>query len=102
MKRFAKFIAYHPRMITFVAILLLIPAAIGYISTFVNYDILSYLPSELDSVKGEAELDETFNSASMSFLVIEDMPSKDVAALKEKLQRWTMSAALSGLTTLPT
>ena len=87
MKRFAKFIAYHPRMITFVAILLLIPAAIGYISTFVNYDILSYLPSELDSVKGEAELDETFNSASMSFLVIEDMPSKDVAALKEKIAK---------------
>ena len=87
MKRFAKFIAYHPRMITFVAILLLIPAAIGYISTFVNYDILSYLPSDLDSVKGEAELDETFNSASMSFLVIEDMPSKDVAALKEKIAK---------------
>ena len=87
MKRFAKFIAYHPRMITFVAILLLIPAAIGYISTFVNYDILSYLPGDLDSVKGEAELDETFNSASMSFLVIEDMPSKDVAALKEKIAK---------------
>ncbi len=87
MKRFAKFIAYHPRMITLVAILLLIPAAVGYVSTFINYDILSYLPSELDSVKGENELDETFNSASMSFLVIEDMPSKDVAALKEKIAK---------------
>ncbi len=87
MKKFAKFIAYHPRMITFIAILLLIPSAIGYVSTFVNYDILSYLPGELDSVKGETELDETFNSASMSFLVIEDMPSKDVAALKEKIAK---------------
>ena len=87
MKRFAKFIAYHPRLITLVAILLLIPSAIGYINTFVNYDILSYLPGELDSVKGENELDETFNSASMSFLVIEDMPSKDVAALKEKIAK---------------
>ncbi len=87
MKKFAKFIAYHPRMITFIAILLLIPSAIGYVSTFVNYDILSYLPGDLDSVKGETELDETFNSASMSFLVIEDMPSKDVAALKEKIAK---------------
>lgn len=87
MKRIAKFIAYHPKTITIIAILLLIPAAIGYINTFVNYDILSYLPGDLDSVKGENELDETFNSASMSFLVIEDMPSKDVAALKEKIAK---------------
>lgn len=87
MKRIAKFISYHPRTITFIAVLLLIPAAIGYINTFVNYDILSYLPGELDSVKGENELDETFNSASMSFLVIEDMPSKDIAVLKEKIAK---------------
>lgn len=87
MKRIAKFIAYHPKTITIIAVLLLIPAAIGYINTFVNYDILSYLPDDLDSVKGENELDETFNSASMSFLVIEDMPSKDVAALKEKIAK---------------
>lgn len=87
MKRIAKIIAYHPKTITIIAVLLLIPAAIGYINTFVNYDILSYLPGDLDSVKGENELDETFNSASMSFLVIEDMPSKDVAALKEKIAK---------------
>ena len=87
MKRIAKFIAYHPKTITIITVLLLIPAAIGYINTFVNYDILSYLPGDLDSVKGENELDETFNSASMSFLVIEDMPSKDVAALKEKIAK---------------
>lgn len=87
MKKFAKFIAYHPKLIVTVALLLLIPSALGYINTFVNYDILSYLPGELDSVKGETELDETFNSASMSFLIIEDMPSKDVAALKKKLAK---------------
>lgn len=87
MKRIANFIAYHPKLITIIAVLLLIPSAIGYINTFVNYDILSYLPGELDSVKGEEELDETFNSASMSFLVIEDMPSKDIVALKEKIAK---------------
>lgn len=85
LNKFAKFIAYHPKLIVTIAILLLIPSAIGYISTYVNYDILSYLPGELDSVKGETELDETFNSASMSFLVVDDMPSKEVAALKEKI-----------------
>lgn len=85
LNKFAKFIAYHPKLIVTIAVLLLIPSAIGYISTYVNYDILSYLPGELDSVKGETELDETFNSASMSFLVVDDMPSKEVAALKEKI-----------------
>lgn len=63
----------------------MIPSAIGYINTYVNFDLLSYLPEELDSVKGEVELDETFNCASVSFLVLEDMPSKDVQALKQKI-----------------
>ena len=85
MKHIAKFISYHPKLVAIIAVLLLIPSAIGYINTFVNYDLLSYLPEELDSVKGEVVLDKTFNCASMSFLVIDDMPSKDVKALKEKI-----------------
>lgn len=86
MKKISKFIAYHPKLIIIVALLLIIPSALGYFSTFVNYDILSYLPDELDSVKGEVELDKTFNSAAMSFLIVEDMPAKDVQALKEKIE----------------
>ncbi len=85
MKAIAKFISYHPKTVLIIALLLLIPCALGYVNTFVNYDLFSYLPGELDSVKGEIELDEVFESASMSFLVIEDMPSKDVARLKEKI-----------------
>ncbi|MCQ2484909.1 MAG: efflux RND transporter permease subunit [Clostridia bacterium] len=85
MKRIAKFISYHPKIVALIAVLLLIPSAIGFIGTKVNYDILSYLPEELDSVKGEVILDKTFNSASMSFLVIDDMPAKDVVKLKEKI-----------------
>lgn len=85
MKHIAKFISYHPKLIAIVAVLLLIPAALGYIGTYVNYDLLSYLPEELDSVKGEVVLDETFNSASMSFLVLDNMPAKDTVKLKEKI-----------------
>lgn len=87
MKHIAKFISYHPKTIVLVALLLLIPSALGYVSTKINYDILSYLPSELDSVKGEVELDQTFKSATMSFLVIEDMPSKDIVTLKDKIAK---------------
>ncbi len=85
MKKISKFIAYHPKLIVIIAVLLLIPSAIGYFSTFVNYDILSYLPTELDSVQGEIVLDKTFNSAAMSFVIVEDTEPKDVLALKEKI-----------------
>jgi len=85
LKHVSKFISYHPKLITLVALLLLIPSALGYINTYVNYDLLSYLPEELDSVKGEVVLDETFNSASMSFLVLDNMPAKDIVKLKEKI-----------------
>ncbi|MBP9989576.1 MAG: MMPL family transporter, partial [Ruminococcus sp.] len=85
MKHISKFIAYHPKTVVIIALLLLIPAAFGYINTFVNYDILSYLPEELDSVQGEIVLDKTFNAAAMSFLLVEDMPSKDVQKLKNKV-----------------
>lgn len=85
MKHIAKFISYHPKTVALIAFLLIIPSAIGFIGTKVNYDILSYLPEELDSVEGEVILDKTFNSASMSFLVIDDMPAKDVVKIKEKI-----------------
>ena len=85
MKHIAKFISYHPKLVAVIAVLLLIPSALGYINTYVNYDLLSYLPEELDSVKGEVVLDETFNSASMSFLVLDNMPAKDIVKLKGKI-----------------
>ena len=86
MKHFAKLIAYHPKLIVIVALILLIPSAIGYVNTFVNYDILSYLPGDLDSVKGENILDQTFKSASTSFLIIDtQMPAKDITEIKQKI-----------------
>lgn len=85
-ERISRFIAYHPKTILIMATLLLIPCIFGYIDAQINYDIMSYLPEELDSVKGEVILDEVFGNAANAFLVIEDMPSKDVAAIKEKVE----------------
>lgn len=83
--RFAQFIARHPKIIILVATLLLIPSAIGYFSTFVNYDIMSYLPSEIESVQGEVILDEEFGQAADAFLVIEGMKPKDIVKLKNEI-----------------
>ncbi len=84
-ERFSKFIAYHPKLILTVALLLLIPCFFGISATRINYDILSYLPDEHDSVKGEAILDEVFGNAASAFLIVSDMPSKDVLRVKNEI-----------------
>lgn len=85
MYRFSEWITSHPKLIAFISFLLLIPSFIGFASTGVNYDILSYLPDDLESVEGEQILDNTFGIASSAMLVLENMPQRDVAALKEKI-----------------
>lgn len=74
-------------MVTFIAVLLLIPSFFGYLKTKVNYDILSYLPKNLDSVKGEDVLENTFHDAATSMLVIEGMPEWNISALKDKIKK---------------
>ena len=86
LKIIAEYIAGHPKLIVMLCLLLLIPSAIGYFATGVNYDILTYLPKDLNSVQGERILDETFHNAASSFIVMPAKDAKRVAALKEKLQ----------------
>ncbi|MBR5113501.1 MAG: MMPL family transporter [Clostridia bacterium] len=81
------FIAKHPKTIFIVATILLIPSFFGYISTFVNYDIMSYLPSSIESVQGEDMLDKEFGLAANAFLVIDDMSAKDVVKVKNEIAR---------------
>ena len=87
LSRFSRLMTRHPTVITAIAVLLLIPSAFGYARTRVNYNILSYLPERLDSVKGERVLEDTFHDAATSMLVIDGMEGKDVSAVKEKIKR---------------
>lgn len=86
-EKFADFVAKHPKLILIVGCLLLIPSAIGFLATPVNYDILSYLPENLESVQAENVLDEVFHEASNSILMIEDMDSADVLKIKQKIEQ---------------
>lgn len=86
MKKVGKFISKNKTLVLIVAIILLIPCLFGYIKTKVNYDILTYLPKNLDSTKGQELLNTTFNDASTSMLIIENMESKDIAKLKDKIK----------------
>ena len=83
--RFANWITRHTRLVLLIALALLIPSFFGYIGTRVNYDILTYLPEDLDSAKGEQILDDTFHQAASCMLIVEDMPAKDVERLKSEL-----------------
>lgn len=85
MKKIALWEAKHPKTVLLLAVLLLIPALIGYVCTGVNYDILSYLPDELESMQGEQVLDDTFNTAGISIVITEDMQPKYTLALKNEI-----------------
>lgn len=85
MKKFAHFIVKFYKQILIVSILLLIPSAIGAVSTKINYDILTYLPSDLDSMIGEQYLEKDFNLASSAMITVENMPTSNLLDLKERI-----------------
>ena len=84
--KFGKWVASHRILIIIAAVLLLIPSAFGYVSTRVNYDVLSYLPSSLETVSGQDTMVDEFGMGAFSMVVVEGMENKDVVALKEKLE----------------
>lgn len=86
MKRFGAFIAKHRNIVLIVAIFLSILSVFGMINTKINYDVLTYLPQQLDSMKGQNILDDTFASASLSMLIIDGAEPKEVSKIKEKIQ----------------
>ena len=85
MKKISRLIAKSRIFILIVAIILLIPSAIGYFNTKINYDILSYLPNDLETRKAQAILKDDFDCGSLAMLIVEGMDNKDVAKLKEKV-----------------
>ncbi len=84
--RFSKAVVKHRVLILILAVLLMIPSVLGMIATRVNYDMLDYLPEDMDTVKGQNELLEDFGKGAFSLIIVEDMPDKDVAALVEKFE----------------
>ncbi|MBP5159783.1 MAG: MMPL family transporter [Lachnospiraceae bacterium] len=68
-----------------ITLLLMIPAVFGYANTRVNYDMLDYLPDDMDTVRGQNELMKDFGKGAFSFIICEGMPDKDVAELKQKI-----------------
>ncbi len=86
MLKFGKGVVKSRIIIFIAAILLLIPSVFGYLHTRVNYDILSYLPKDIETMKGQDILVDEFGTGAFSTFVVDGMSNKDVSALKEKIE----------------
>lgn len=84
--KFGKWVARHRIVILIIGVLLLIPSAIGMIKTRINYDILSYLPEDIETMKGQDVLMDEFGKGGFSMVMIQGMSDKDVAATKKKIE----------------
>lgn len=83
---FGNFVVKHKIAILVIALLLLIPATLGMKATRINYDMLTYLPSDMETVKGQNILMDDFGKGAFSFIVCEGMNDKDVSSLKSQIE----------------
>ncbi len=84
--RYGKMIVKRRKLVLLIGLLLLIPAAIGYFHTGINYDILSYLPEDIETMQGQDVLVEEFGNGAFSFVLVDgEMKDKDIAKLREQI-----------------
>ena len=86
MLRFGEWVAKHKTLILIFGVLMMIPSAIGYINTRVNYDILSYLPKDIDTMVGQDILQDEFGQGGFSLVMTEGMRDKDVAKTARRFE----------------
>lgn len=84
--RFANAIVKYRKVILILTIVLMVPSLLGMVGTRINYDMLDYLPDDIDTVIGQNELLEDFGKGAFSLIIVEDMPDKDVQKLCSKIE----------------
>lgn len=85
--KFAKSVVKYRIPILLTAALLMLPSFYCMTHTRINYDMLDYLPADMDTVKGQDELMEDFGKGAFSFIVVEGMPVSEVSALKSRIEQ---------------
>lgn len=84
-EKFSKIIVKNKILILIISVILLIPSIIGYFNTRINYDILSYLPKDIETMKGQDIMVDQFGTGGFS-LIVTELPDKDITKLKEKIE----------------
>lgn len=87
MQKFGRGVVKLRVPILIVSILLLIPSIFGFLSTRINYDILSYLPSDIETMKGQDIMLDEFGKGGFSLVMLDGMEDKDVEKVKEKIEK---------------
>lgn len=87
MQKFGRGVVKLRVPILIVSILLLIPSIFGFVSTRINYDILSYLPSDIETMKGQDIMLDEFGKGGFSLVMLDGMDDKDVEKVKEKIEK---------------
>ena len=82
-----RFVVKHKLFIVVASLLLCIPSIFGYLNTKINYDILVYLPKDIETMKGQDILAEDFDMGSFAMCIVENMDSKDVLDLEDKYKK---------------
>ena len=98
MEKFGQFICKHKVAILIISLLLLIPSIIGYKATRVNYDILVYLPDNIETIKGKNILADDFDMGAFSVVILENMQSKDIIGLEKQFREVGNVEKVVGLT----
>ncbi len=87
MVNFGKKVVKYRVLILIGSVLLLIPATLGYLHTRVNYDVLTYLPDDIETMQGQDILVNDFNTGAFFMFIVDGMEDKDVSALKAKIEQ---------------
>ena len=85
--KFSKAVVKYRVIILVIALAAMIPSLFGYINTRVNYDMLNYLPGDMETIVGQDELMNDFGKGAFSLIILEDMSVRDVSVLKEKIEK---------------
>ena len=85
--KFSKAVVKHRVLILILTLALCVPAFFGMVATRINYDMLDYLPEDMDTVIGQNELLNDFGKGAFSLIIVEDMQPKDISAMKEKIEK---------------
>ena len=87
MNGFGNLVVKHRKLILLCAVILLVPSVIGMALTRINYDMLNYLPDDIETMKGQAILQEDFNKGAFSILMVEGMQPAQVSELKGQIEK---------------
>ena len=87
MQGFAKAVVKRRKVIIIVALILLVPSVFGMIGTRINYDVLTYLPDSIDTIKGQDILLDEFGKGGFGMIMVDGMKPKDVADFKAEVEK---------------